>query len=142
MKFIQDAGIPRDLVTDGAIEDTLSCWNEIVINFRIHSRVYSQRQNLAEGVIRELKRLMRKHRLISNSPARLWHYLGQWCVSIRSLTESRCPNSRSTTGINMYCSKNSVDVNKRKLGTPYWHSTHYWSQDDLVGTTLVMHSYC
>ena len=98
MNFIQDVGVPRDLVTDGAKEETLGRWKEIVKKFRIHSRAseaYSQWQNLAEGGIRELKRLMHKHRLLSNSPARLWDYLCQWCAAIRRLTAGRGPNSRA-----------------------------------------------
>ena len=61
MSFIRDVGDPRNLVTDGAKEETHSCWKEIVRKFRIYaseSETYSQWKNLDEGGIRELKRLI------------------------------------------------------------------------------------
>ena len=45
MSFIQDVGVPRNLVTDGAKEETHSRWKEIVRKFRIYaseSEPYSQ----------------------------------------------------------------------------------------------------
>ena len=98
MAFIQDVSIPRNFVTDGAREETHNCWKEIVRKFRIHaskSEPYLQWKNYAEGEIRELKWLMHKHKLLSNSLDILWDYLCMWCASIRRLTESRGPNSRS-----------------------------------------------
>ena len=57
MKFIQDVGVPRDLVSDMAKAETQGRWKEITSKFRIKSKqseAYSQWQNLAEGEIREL----------------------------------------------------------------------------------------
>ena len=45
MTFIQDIGVPRDLVTDGAKEETLGEWLETTKKFRIRQYVtepYSQ----------------------------------------------------------------------------------------------------
>ena len=78
VSFIQDVGVPRNFVTNGDREKTHARWKEIVRKFRIRegeSDPYSQWQNLAKGGIRELKRLMQKHRLLSNIPAILWDYL-------------------------------------------------------------------
>ena len=45
MAFIQDVGVPRNLVTDGSREETHGRWKEIIRKFRIHaseSEPYSQ----------------------------------------------------------------------------------------------------
>ena len=101
MTFIQDIGVPRDLVTDGAKEETLGTWLETAKKFRIRQHIaepYSQWQNRAEWEIGELKRLMSHHRRMTNCPKRLWCYLGKWVAAIRGLTakntlsDSRVPS--------------------------------------------------
>jgi hypothetical protein len=89
MSFIQDVGVPRYLVTDGAKEETLGKWKETQKKFRIKqhtSEPYSQWQNRAEYDIGDLKRMMSHHRRQSNSPKRLWYYLGKWCAAVKRLT--------------------------------------------------------
>ena len=89
MSFIQDVGVPRDLVTDGAKEENLGEWQETQKKFRIRQHTtepYSQWQNRAEYDIGELKRMMSHHRRQTNCPKRLWCYLGKWCAAIKRLT--------------------------------------------------------
>ena len=85
--IIQDFGVHRDLVTDGSMEDNKGHW-DILDKVRIRvreSEPYLQCQNLAEGEIRELKRLMNKNRLLYNIPTRLGDYIYKLCPSIRHL---------------------------------------------------------
>ena len=89
MSFIQDVGVPRDLVTDGAKEENSGEWEETQKKFRIRQHTtepYSQWQNRAEYDIGELKRMMSHHRRQTNCPKRLWCYLGKWCAAIKRLT--------------------------------------------------------
>ena len=80
MSFIQNVGVSRYLVCDGAKEGTLGEWEETQKKFRIiqhTSEAYSQWQNRAEYGIGDLKRMMSYHRRQSNCPKQIWCYLGK-----------------------------------------------------------------
>ena len=64
----------------------------VTSKFKIRSKEsesHSQWQNLADSEIIELKHLITKHRLLSNSPTILWEYLVTYCTAIWRLTVGR-----------------------------------------------------
>ena len=67
MFFIHDVGVPGDLATDGAKEETLGEWEETLKKFCVRQHVtepHLQWQSRAEYDIGEIKQLMPKHRMI------------------------------------------------------------------------------
>ena len=101
-RFVTDVGIPQELITDGAKEETESRWKDVCKEFRIISRTtepYSPWQNRAEAEIREMKKGMLRIQRKTGSPKRLWCYLGEWYQHVRSLTAGDNPvlNGRSPT---------------------------------------------
>jgi hypothetical protein len=95
MKVIRNVGIMKDLVSDGAPEETRGRWEETVNEFRIRqkrSEPYSQWQNRAESSIREIKKGIKRATRRANSPMRLWDYCGEWVAAIRRLTAHPIPS--------------------------------------------------
>ena len=87
--FFRQVGIPQVLVPDNAKELTLG-------EFRKRSRraqcpihpieAYTPNKNLAEAVIRELKRHYRRVMIETGAPEVLWDYCLEWCALVRSHT--------------------------------------------------------
>ena len=81
--------IPELLVTDNAGEEIGGAWNVNRKRYGIGQRYtlpYSPWQNRAEASIRELKKLMRRFKHRTQSPKRLWCFLGELCAAIRRKT--------------------------------------------------------
>ena len=94
--------IPELLVTDGAGEESGAIWAKNRKRYGIGQRYtlpYSPWQNRAEASIRELKKLMRRFKHRTQSPKRLWCFLGEHVAAIRRITahditqnDGRCPD--------------------------------------------------
>jgi hypothetical protein len=91
MSFIHDVGIPNDLISDGALEETQGRAGAICREYHINQKAtvpYSPWQNLAEASIRELKKCVRRVHRQTGAPLTLWTYSAQWFASVRQLTAS------------------------------------------------------
>lgn len=102
MKLIQQWGIPKTLVTDGASEMQKGRGKEIADEYRVHLKVtvpYSPWQNKAEGSIRELKRFIRKKIRSKGAPKRAWAYCGRWAAALRRLTALDIPSLNGRTSV-------------------------------------------
>jgi len=100
MKFIQDFGVPKTLVADGASEMQKGRGLETVNEYRIHLKhtvPYSPWQNLAEGSVREIKRSTRRLIRDNNAPRRLWSYAAKWAAALRRLTALGIPELEGCT---------------------------------------------
>ncbi|MGH7954922.1 MAG: hypothetical protein ACREOZ_03085, partial [Gloeomargaritales cyanobacterium] len=76
-EFVQDVGIPRELHTDNAKEETLGRWRKIRLNNHIkqtETEAYSPRQNRAERTIREIKKSVIRLMSRSKTPKCLWDF--------------------------------------------------------------------
>jgi hypothetical protein len=77
VQFIQEVGVPTDMVADGAAETTGEN-TEFVQNIRkyqIHLKYtepYTPRQNFAKRMIGEIKRRWRHRAAMRSVPNRLW----------------------------------------------------------------------
>lgn len=90
--FVQEDGIPKQLITDGAKELTLTEWDKICRKLHIYQSAtlpYSPWQNKAEASIRELKKKIRTMTRNKRSPRRLWCYCGELAAALRRLTASQ-----------------------------------------------------
>jgi hypothetical protein len=93
--MIRTIGVPKDLVSDGAGEETGGCFGKTVKEYKIHHRFsepYSPWQNRAESSIRELKSGIRRATFRARSPKRLWDYCGEWVSAVRQLTAHDIPS--------------------------------------------------
>ena len=87
-KWLQQIGVPRVLIPDGAMEFT-GPESQFVKKSRkvqcpIHPiEAYSPNQSIAEDVIRELKRMFRRTMLATNAPPQVWDWCIEWCALIR-----------------------------------------------------------
>ena len=102
VNFINTVGIPERLVVDGAPEQgqVNTAWRKTLRQYHIHQTVtepHSPWQNRAEGEIREIKRMIRRFTHETKSPKRLWCYLGEHVVKIRSRTASTIASERGRT---------------------------------------------
>jgi hypothetical protein len=100
MQFIQDVGIPKELLTDCALEEMRGEWGRILKQYHIGhcmTQPKSPWQNRAEAEIRELKKLVRRTLRHSNAPTEFWCYAIEWAAKIRSLTAHDLPSLRSRT---------------------------------------------
>ena len=87
--FIEEHGIPKELVTDGAKEETLGRWKETADKFRIRAMEtipHSPWQNKAETSIKELKKATRVTMRTRRVPRRAWCLAIEWNADIRRLT--------------------------------------------------------
>jgi hypothetical protein len=60
MQFIHEIGVPKDLLTDGALEEMRGEWGQIIKQYHIHQRTTEPKspwQNQAESEIWEIKKL-------------------------------------------------------------------------------------
>jgi hypothetical protein len=106
MQFIHDVGVPKDMLTDQAPEETRGEWGQIIKKYRIRQRrteAHSPWQNRAEAEIRELKKLTRRALRSQSTPIEFWSYAMEWAARIRSLTAhdslllgARTPEERIT----------------------------------------------
>jgi hypothetical protein len=106
MQFIHDVGVPKDMLTDQAPEETRGEWGQIVKKYRIQQRrteAHSPWQNRAKAEIRELKKLTRRALRSQSTPIEFWCYAMEWAARIRSLTAhdslllgARTPEERIT----------------------------------------------
>ena len=98
--------IPELLVTDGVGEESGAIRAKNRKRYGIVQRYtlpYSPWQNRAEASIRELKKLMRRFKHRTQSPKRLWCFLGEHVAAIRRITahditqnDGRCPDEMYT----------------------------------------------
>jgi hypothetical protein len=89
VEFIHDIGIPSELHTDGAKEETLGKWKEVMQKFDIKptmSEPYSPWQVGVERSIREVKKAMRTLMNNTKAPKCLWDYCAVYACEIRCLT--------------------------------------------------------
>ena len=87
--------IPRNIVTDDAMEETGGTWKAVVNENHIVQKwtePYSPWQNKAESSIRELKKFMKRVMIHTGIPKRLWCFVGEWCAAIRRLTAHDIPS--------------------------------------------------
>jgi hypothetical protein len=89
LDLVQTVGIPSDLVSDNAKEETSGKFKEVVDECRIkHTLIepYSHWQNRAETGIKNVKRGIERTLQRTQAPKSLWNYCGEWVSDIRSLT--------------------------------------------------------
>jgi hypothetical protein len=87
--FIKQHGIMENLVVDGDPTMAYKDWKRTVREFRINQTItepYSPCQNKAELDVREIKRGIRKFKRRTNSPKRLWCFLGELVAALRGFT--------------------------------------------------------
>ncbi len=89
-----DAGVPRVLVTDNASEfiGDNSRFRKLARIAGSHCRsteAYTQKHNLAEASIREINRLYKKLKRLSNSPKAVWDHLVEYTATILSHSAKR-----------------------------------------------------
>jgi hypothetical protein len=92
--FIQDVGIPKFCLSDGAKEERGGEWGRIVKHYHIKTRTTEPKspwQNRAESGIFELKKLVRRALRRSGAPLEFWCYALEWAAAITSLTAHSLP---------------------------------------------------
>ena len=85
MQFIHEIGVPKDLLTDGALEEMRGEWGQIIKQYHIHQRTTKPKspwQNRAESEIWEIKKLTRRALRGSNTPSIFWCYALEWASKI------------------------------------------------------------
>jgi len=90
--FVNEDGIPKQIITDGAKELTLTEWQKYCKKLFIYQSAtipYSPWQNKAEASIRELKKKIRTMMRNSGAPKRMWCYCGELAAALRRLTASQ-----------------------------------------------------
>jgi hypothetical protein len=86
-ELIQDVGIPKGIHTDDAKELTGGKWKEVCKSHGIamsNTEPYSPWQNRAEGLIKEIKRHVRRLMSRTRSPKRLWDYCAVYVSDLRN----------------------------------------------------------
>ena len=94
ISFVQDVGIPQELVSDNAEEQIHGRFEKLCKEYRIKRQLtvpYSPWSNLAEAAIRELKAGIRRAMRRAGAPKRTWNYCGEWISAIRRLTALDMP---------------------------------------------------
>ena len=87
--FFREVGVPQVLIPDNAKELTQGQFRRKCRRAQcpIHPvEAYTPNVNLAEAVIRELKRHFRRVMIETGAPEVLWDYCLEWCALIRSHT--------------------------------------------------------
>ena len=88
-RFLHEAGIPCELLTDGALELTKSDWGKTCIHHKIRQTTtepYSPWQNPAELAGGLIKRKVRYLMQSCATPVVLWDYCWEYVSELRSLT--------------------------------------------------------
>jgi hypothetical protein len=95
MQFIQEVGIPKNCLVDGAPEEWHGEWGWIVKHYHIKLRTieaYSPWQNRAEASIGEAKKLIwPSFKKKTGAPVKFWCYAAQWAAKVTSLTAHDLP---------------------------------------------------
>ena len=74
MSFINNTGIPQNLVSDGALEESKGNWEKVTKKYHIRQKLiipHSPWANLAESSVRELKAGVRRATRRRGSPMRI-----------------------------------------------------------------------
>jgi hypothetical protein len=98
--FIQDVGIPKNCLVDGAKEERDGEWGRIIKHYHIKTRTAEPRspwQNRAEAGVYELKKLARKALRRTAAPTDFWCYALEWAAKVTSLTAHSLPALRART---------------------------------------------
>ena len=96
-EWLQQIGVPRVLIPDGAAEMTGPESNFVKKARKVQCPVhpvepYSPNQSFAEDVIRELKRMLKRTMLATNCPPHVWDWCVEWCALVRSHTAWNMPS--------------------------------------------------
>ena len=88
-RFIDEVGVPTEILTDGAKELTMGSWGKICKRNRIAqptTEPYSPWQNPAELNGGITKRRVRHLMKITNSPIRIWDYCWEYVNTVKTCT--------------------------------------------------------
>ena len=102
--FFHQVGVPQVIIPDNAKELTQSDFKKKCRKAQcpIHPiEAYTPNANIAEGVIRELKRHYRRVMLETAAPEVLWDYCLEWCALVRSHTALNIPKLNGRTPATM-----------------------------------------
>lgn len=128
MADIHFAGIPEVIVTDGALEETLGQWQDTCNKYRIKQKTtvpYSPWQLAAERSIGELKKSTKRLIRRTNTPHRLWDYVGQYASAIRRLTALDIPRLDGRTGTE-YATGRTPDISAYVM-FDWYEPVYYWT---------------
>ena len=99
-RFIHEVGVPNELLTDGAKEETLGEWGEICQRRNIYMQTtepHSPWQNHAERMGGLVKRKVKAVMRSTSTPVRLWDYCWDYICAIVSYTASNHINLDGVT---------------------------------------------
>ena len=99
-QFIQDVGIPKNVLVDFAPEERVGEWGRIIKHYHIKLRTTEPKspwQNRAEAGIGQLKRLTWRVLRTTAMPIEFWCYICEWAARVLSLTAHDLPVLRSRT---------------------------------------------
>ena len=90
-EWLQQIGVPRVLIPDNAGEftgpDSQFVKKARKVQCPVHPiEPYSPNQSIAEDVIRELKRMLKRTMLATRCPLQVWDWCVEWCALVRSHT--------------------------------------------------------
>jgi hypothetical protein len=92
--MIRSIDVPKDLVSNGAVEETGGCFGQTVKENKIKQRLSepnSPWQKWAESSIRETKSGIKCSTFRARFPRWLWDYCGEWVPSVRQLAAHNIP---------------------------------------------------
>ena len=90
-RFIDEVGVPSELLTDGAPELLYAGWKKLCQRYRIKqisTEPNSPWQNPAELSGGIIKRIVRRTMKNVNAPIRLWDYCWEYSSSVRNMTST------------------------------------------------------
>lgn len=99
-QFIQDVGIPKNVLVDFAPEERVGEWGRIIKHYHIKLRTTEPKspwQNRAEAGIGQLKRLTWRVLHTTAMQLEFWCYICKWAARVLSLTAHDLPELRSRT---------------------------------------------
>lgn len=88
-RFIDEIGVPSEILTDGAQELLFSYFGQLCQKYRIRqtrTEPYSPWQNPAELAGGTIKRKVRRLMKVTGTPVRLWDYCWDYVCLIRNYT--------------------------------------------------------
>jgi hypothetical protein len=98
--FIQEVGIPKNCLSNGAKDERDGEWGRIIRHYHIKLRTTEPRspwQNRAEAGIHELKKIVWKALRRTAAPSDFWFYALEWAARITSLTTHSLPALHART---------------------------------------------
>jgi hypothetical protein len=98
--FIQEVGIPKNCLSDGAKEERGAELGQIIKHYRIKTRIPEPKspwQNRAEAGICELKKLVWRALRCSVVPSEFWCCAIEWAARVTSLTAHSLPVLQTRT---------------------------------------------